>query len=146
MDGNLFFWQLITSGHDTGSFFTCPQNLSHPRKKNGHTGGRKKSKLRKRKKRRGQGGGGGGDKFLLAIFFCSPLFLLFLPLFVFAAAAYQIPAPFKASVRGRSQTPPSLFHSISSSLLLSRALPLLTFENKSLEFEFQSEQEQEEGL
>lgn len=55
--------------------------------------------------------------------------------------AYQIPAPFRASVRGRSQTPPSLFHSISVSLslLLSCALPLLTFENKSLEFEFQSD-------
>lgn len=50
------------------------------------------------------------------------------------------PSSFKASVRGRSQTPPSLFHSISLSLFLSFFLVLsLTFENKSLEFEFQSE-------
>lgn len=80
----------------------------------------------------------GADIFLLAIFLLS-FISLFLPLFVFVGSAYQIPAPFRASVRGRSQTPPSLFHSISLSLLLSRALPLLTFENKSLEFEFQSE-------
>lgn len=58
---------------------------------------------------------------------------------MFVDSAYQIPAPLRASVRGRSQTPPSLVHSIYMSLLLSRALPLLTFENKSLEFEFQSE-------
>lgn len=61
---------------------------------------------------------------------------------MFVGPAYQIPAPFKAPVRGGK---PDACISFSFNLyaspspLLARALPLLTFENKSLEFEFQSE-------
>lgn len=52
----------------------------------------------------------------------------FFPLFVFVGPPYQIPASFKASVRGRSQTPPSL------SLFFSSSFSFLSSPTSNLNF------------
>lgn len=68
---------------------------------------------------------------------------LFLLLFVFVGSAYQIPAPFRPQSGEEARR---LHLSFIQSLHLScfsHALLLLTFENKSFEFEFQSERGRE---
>lgn len=119
-----------------------------PQKKNGDTAGTRTGGKKRRWKDEKEKKRITADIFHLVIFFV-PLFFYFFPclcLWTLFIRSQIHSGPRSGEEARRLHL--SYIQSLFLSLLLSHALPLLTFENKSLEFEFQSEQasKQEEGF